>query len=553
MDDEHVNLWSKTIDYSGQSLYEEEGVKLSWEKCMLSGSLDGHFYFSFISEEKALPGGLEFKTGKLNNFFCFLDGNLGLDLMLKLEAAIKESHDFSKPILSDFVNLTVPFNVGGIPFSVTIKADLIAEASFAAEAQATLSGGFNAGVGTKFGMNYINESLLPIWEPGYHFNVYPPTLEVSGTVDAQATIYPYYKIRFYNFAGPNIAYKDYLKMGAAMGARVSTDPTLNYAGWTACVYTQPELEISLALDFIGIHATSEPWTKPSETKNYLFEAPKKIELVSPQEDGRSYQIGEPIDVTFRVTGELYEKDPLPTWKAIVQANAFGGQSDKEFYQTDENGEFTVTYIPQEEGSRLGVYIVNEKGEPFAGAAFTPDLEQDKLVGQWGINAGAVMNGSEISWIDVLTFKSDGTYTYESNPSKLALYWTDANGITYSRIHYSYCSGTYVFDEAGEKLTLQASYASDVTIRDGVETPNDPQSTLVANLFGRSGVYIARIESDGRLIIIHEGWQEGITGSAFFPIDNTSRFASRSIANGVYEIGQQKFQTSQEIVYPYPKP
>lgn len=174
-----------------------------------------------------------------------------------------------------------------------------------------------------------------------------------------------------------------------------------------------------------------------------------------------------------------------------------------------------------------------------------------IVGQWGMNASAsvVVNGvevSEIEWVDVLTFKADGTYSYESNPLRKVLYWTDSNG-SHSRIPYAYCSGTYVFNESQKMLRLDVESVTDIYIVDGVEQAHS--SVLVTNLFGRSGTYEAYLssyEGELRLIIDHEGWQGNISGSSFFWMGDGSQTESRAASRSLLETEKGRYRTGYQL-------
>lgn len=174
-----------------------------------------------------------------------------------------------------------------------------------------------------------------------------------------------------------------------------------------------------------------------------------------------------------------------------------------------------------------------------------------IIGQWGMNASAsvVVNGvemSEIEWVDVLTFKADGTYSYESNPLRKVLYWTDSNG-SHSRIPYAYCSGTYVFNESQKMLRLDVESVTDIYIVDGVEQAHS--SVLVTNLFGRSGTYKAYLssyEGELRLIIDHEGWQGNISGSSFFWMGDGSQTEFRAASRSLLETEKGRYRTGYQL-------
>ena len=175
-----------------------------------------------------------------------------------------------------------------------------------------------------------------------------------------------------------------------------------------------------------------------------------------------------------------------------------------------------------------------------------EKETEAILGQWGIEASASANGSKISWVDIVTLKADGTYSYESNPAKKILYWTDSTG-THSQLYYAFCSGTYIFDNEQRTLSLKVDSITDIRIIDGIET--DGKGVLVSNLFGRSGTYEAWIdlsEEEPHLIIWHAGWQAGISGSSFYRIDE-SQMKSRSLSRDLYEVDRQNFKMNIRIL------
>lgn len=219
-------------------------------------------------------------------------------------------------------------------------------------------------------------------------------------------------------------------------------------------------------------------------------------------------------------------DQEPTGRAVAALN---------FELTGLERDVTYTAVPC-------IYIGDTCYE-WEGVDFS---SEDNIVGQWGMNASAsvVVNGvevSEIEWVDVLTFKADGTYSYESNPLRKVLYWTDSNG-SHSRIPYAYCSGTYVFNESQKMLRLDVESVTDIYIVDGVEQAHS--SVLVTNLFGRSGTYEAEFyssENGIRLSIQHEGWQGIISGSSFFWMGDGSPMKSRTPSHSLLETDKGKYR------------
>ena len=491
-----VSLWQGTIDYSDSTLLKRGSLRLFWERCVMSANLGANLFFSFNSEEKSL-GGIQFKTGRLDNFYFFLDGNLMMDLKLAIEAASRASESLSRTLLNNFIALYVPFTIGPVPLSVVIYADLMLDTSFEAEAKASLSTGFSTDIGLKAGVNYVNGAVAPIFEPRGRFTPYPPTLAVLGSADIKAAIYPNIQVRFNNLAGPNIAYKPYLGADEAVGAALSTDPAANYLGWRMGLYNQGELSGSLSLEFIGEH-TSKPveWTGD---KSYIMRTPAKIERVSPEEDGQVFAAGEPIEVRFRVTGEDVTGTPPATAKALVRVEANGGRTDRTFYHTDSEGEILVSFIPTKEGDNIKASVVDENGEAISSSSFTPRLDEPSIVGIWEFEGGHSVFDmdhnleAEVRWTNKLRFNADGTYTYTENPTRIPLEWTH-EGQAYVSLTYAECKGTYTFSESERRLVLRPLSVDDQSTSQGNPIPG--LISHVRELFGKAGSYPAVIKEDG---------------------------------------------------------
>lgn len=173
-----------------------------------------------------------------------------------------------------------------------------------------------------------------------------------------------------------------------------------------------------------------------------------------------------------------------------------------------------------------------------GIDFESEEEEAGIVGQWGITFGI---GLDKGLFAILTFKEDGTYSYECNPTKTIFYWTDSIGESHSRLRYAYCSGSYVFNKSQATLSLKVDHVTDIEIRDGIEYEGN--SVLVSNLFGRSGSYRAwTYFSSEKLLIDHEGWPNDISGTEFSRINN-SQARNHVTSCGTYKTGKQNYQAS----------
>ena len=497
------HFFERTVDWNGQPIYKWGPANLYWETCEFTSRLDGTFYFAFNSEYEVRPSGLRVKRGTLSNFFFFLDGTIGADLMLALEASGQISHSESmKRLLSDFVNVTFSFPVGPVAVPINLRTDLLADMSVNAEASAKLTTGFNGSFNVKAGVNYMGRgSVMPIFEPSYTFAPYPLTLTLFGSVSAEASVYPYFKIRLFNFAGPNIAYKPFLGWNLSAGRVLSTDASQNFVGWESDLYLKDKVMYNLELDFIGLRWPTE--LKETDGRfTSVYETPTKVELVSPA-DGTVCPIGQSVDVRFRVTGTAFNNEAVPTHGVTLLTNPYKGEADKAMYETDMRGEVTVRYTPREEESRLSVYFVDAKGNPITAAVFTPTLDASSIVGTWETSEFEMSVGDDtsdnlgsIKWTNTVTFRSDGTYSYVENPTRKTLNWV-SHGENHSWTIYKYCNGTYTYDEETRQLTLQAGPVIDETVEDGKPSSFNGNADMY-KIFGTSGMREANLNEDGTL-------------------------------------------------------
>ena len=515
-----IHIWSGAIDYTDSTLFKSGDTRLYWEKCVLSAQLGGNFYFAFNSEEKPLPGGLPFKTGRLDNFYFFLDGSLSADLLLALESSIDINFENSNTLARDFIDLKVSYPVGGIPLVIFIKADMLIENAFNLEYRGKISTGFHAGIGLNAGVNYINDVASPIFEPYYSFNIYPPKLEITGDISASTTVYPYFKIRFYNFAGPNIAYKPYLAMEANVGAALSADLSQSYSGWSEGLFTQDLLTGNLSLEFIGKRFDTREIKKQGD-KNYLFRAPTQIELLSPLENDQVFTPDEPIEVRFRINGEgIGDLRPI-TPGAIVRVTASGGKTDRTFYRANNDGDITVIYTPEEEGDYITASVLDEEGEAIDEVRFTPVLEKKKfnITGTWLSRSGLTIKDSDGSimaekhWYDILELNDNDGYFFEHNPGKEIVSVTHGNFTSVFQ-PYGYSRGIYKYNANPSLLTIDVGEVANLSTQNGEP---DPGASFYS-VFEKGGTYEVMLETDS----------EGNIDNSIFNIIDTDEQIGRFI-------------------------
>lgn len=553
---ENHSFWKESLDLSGEDIYnnEEDTVRLFWRNCEIEADLDAKFYFKFDSEVKKLPNGLEVPYGKLQEYYFIMDGNVKsfLDLALQTIKPYEMPEDKKlQKLLADFVNVTYYFQVGSVVMPVTLKTDLMLESDFSTLASALIAGGVDSDADIRAGVRYIN-SITPILDMSGTFFPRVPSLNLQGDVNMSASLYPYFKIGLFNLAAPSIAYKNNIGIKTNRGESLPTieellSPidALIYFGWQGRVTNNHELEVSGSLDFAGITVSDGPFELVTVEKTALT-FPDVIELSSPDDEDEVYPVGEPIEVTFKVKAgilDTHESNILISGVTVI-AEPENGTVDKKYQLTNTKGVVTFVYTPTANDSRLKVRIVNDKKKTISSAVFAPNLKDD-LVGDWytperySIYVDDQL-ADRTSWNNVLIFNEDGTYSYERNPEKKVLVYNDAYGKTHTSSLYSYCEGTYFYNEETMELSLHPETVIDNRIEDGVVSPED--SKFVVNLFGREGIYKIGFVKSGdvvdRLIINFAGSTSGVP---FWPTDSTPSFVQSRSAYVVGKFGKVEYK------------
>lgn len=382
-------LFSYPIKRDGDTIQHWTHADLIYEKCRFEPKLDGEFYFRFgadaqIEEDKPI----KIPKGELLNFWFLLDGQVTADAAVKLIARKEYSDGIVRPVLQDVLGLrgmTFRFFIGGIPVSVNVNADVYFEASMAAEAEAELTAGVTAAADIQAGFGYVygSRSLEPIFDrPDFNLSYSGPELTVKGSVETQVSVYPDLRIRFFNFAGPNIQIKPYLIDRLEADGQLGGGNT--HAGWQNTLSTQVQMKGQLCLDFIG----EEEWKSddlPLElmAQTVLHRTPDKIEVVSPA-DGIEVDNDEPITVSVKVTDYSHDGKKPESKEAMVKFDPSRGRVDADYVTTNEKGEAKSTWFidasefrqAQTRGSggyELNVNVMGKDEEIISQATFTPTV------------------------------------------------------------------------------------------------------------------------------------------------------------------------------------
>ena len=394
--DDHP-FFDRTYSADGETIADWGNARLEWEKCNHRLSVSGHFNFTFgMRTEVSDDGTVSVPKGELLGFWCYVDGAASAEMIMKLIAEAEFDAGLNEAVLEDVLTargFTFTFPVAGVPVTVNVNADIMVDAAIAADANAELTAGMSAGMDINAGFSYVygSRSLEPIWTaPAPTFTLHKPELTAKANVDAHVSLYPKIRVRFFNFAGPDIAIKPYLLDHLEFDGRAGMEGE-NHAKWSNRLYYRTDLEANLALDFAGIPGWD--WSSATMTistpEQDLHRTPDKIELVSP-ENGSLQPENQPITVKFSVTDFSITGDNEASAEAAVQFIPSQGIVDASLGYSDENGEVTVQWTPDPEtranihtkadiAKSLEAQVMGKDDRVISTTTFAPDFNRDREI------------------------------------------------------------------------------------------------------------------------------------------------------------------------------
>lgn len=457
---EKQKFLEKEIDNSGKTILKKGGAHLYWEKCKFAASLDAQFTFNFGESIKTV-GGVEIPKGELNGFFYVLEGDVEADLKLRLKAEQEYSLGTDEPItvLRDVLGPTGAnfyFMVGTVPFTVTLNADFLAEASMQAKAEMEMSAGVCAGLNVKMGASYHKDTEpKPEGMITPRFSIYKPELTVKGTVEGDATFYPVYHIGFFQFADVNVSTEPHVRTTFEFGGKVGGEEDELYGGWNSRLYTESHIETDFTLGFAGMTTWSSPELQypqnPEETDLYI--SPKELELISPEEDD-SFRQGKAISVKVRAKDYSILSDEAYSLAAVVKfTSTEGGELSKEFDFTNIAGEATVDWTPESEEDVLKAEVLGADGTAIATVEYKPNLTEPLKVTSVQstkiTTRGASLHGKVTGMDDSYEYKYGICYSKDKEPTigeenttaiegkdmKDGVFQVDVSGLEHSTTYY----------------------------------------------------------------------------------------------------------------------
>ena len=422
-------LWTFHKDYNDETLYSGGGGRIWWERCSFDSTLDAVFEFAFSDNAEEDE---ELTIGELQKFGYKLHGSYGADLLLRYHFDYKKTFEYEDIIKKDILKKKVfKFVVNGIPIVVTVSTHLGHYASLTAKGRVDVSGGIKADLNIDAGLSWSRANgVEPIYHSTSSTQIYHPTIETEASATMKMSTYPQIEIGLYDFIGPWVEPRPYVKEVMQAGARASTDGN-SYIGWTDEFFWGVDMKFGLNLDF-GIWNTSIDSKVYNTVKDRLFaSSPSRISIYSPLEEDISIPEGQSLDIEFMVESHSPVTDNYwPCAEAAVLFETESGELSDFFELTDDKGIAKVTWTPKrinnEDIQKLKAKIVNSKGDVI-----------DEIIFELKVFKPLTLNS--------ISYKNDYYYyTYEGDGYIRYNFTADISGDTSLLQGFSSC-GIYIYD------------------------------------------------------------------------------------------------------------
>lgn len=378
-------FFEQTIDYSGKKLIPKAVWSPVMEKCILNYGLYGSFHFYFDTIDKEILPGLKIKTGDLLTCDYVLNGKADFDFLLKSELGNDISEEMDETLLKQLLRpLRFKFIAGGVPVFIILETSLEAEVEANAKGNITATAGINCSADIKAGIVWTkgeNFNYAKQTTPAFKFNTYNPTITAEGSVDVKGSIYPKFRISFYDFMGVDCSFKPYISTEAKAGARGEIGGAENYISASLNLSSGIDFTAVASLEFLGLPIKDFNLKTHNVFKKDILSAPSKIEI---KEKGMKFESGKPTKIHFNVYDINATSDTgfSPSSIGFVRFNTTNGTLDKHF-GWPVNGVIELTWTPSSKGDVLSGELINAEGEVISSDKIVHPKDSDNdLVGYW---------------------------------------------------------------------------------------------------------------------------------------------------------------------------
>ena len=465
------------IDHSNTSvaaIWEEPGdgptisagVSLTAEKFVhsLTATYNMHFKFSPAVYEKKITDNLKVNVSEVEEFSY----TPGLDFRSQTLYSLSANTNYTWKKEADITKLAMAlytFFIGPVPVFFTQDGAVKASLEIGMEGKVSAECGVDLGSNLTAGIKYEKgKGISPVIDGGFTPQIHPFKCQLGSSVYAKASVYPEVGVKLYGFIGPKFAIVPFVE------SRFSSTPlALSYTNWSNTLGLGVDVTLGGGVEFFNWEGINIEFTK-NFLKGELYRAPKKIELIDPQ-NNYEVEVNTPVEVTFKVTDAwtipFTEPKENPVEDALVQFKGTGNSIiSQEYVWTDENGYVKTTWTPTSSGDVLCAMILDENKEILSEAYFVPKMEEPPIVGKWWqpwVGWTAEPPHSRIYLENVLEFYEDGTFKWEKNPTKKNNAQEAVDGETNMQIgwaigtHYKIVKGYYTYIDGVIELATTYAY------------------------------------------------------------------------------------------------
>ena len=358
--------YEASMNYTDSTLMELGLAKIWWKDCHWNIRLMPYLRFDFGETEVKDSSEVEAsarKKGWLREMECRFDGSLEWALVPCF--SFMEKFSAGETVVMEDVapELRVRFVVFGIPVTLKIGTDLVAEASCEANASVDVYGGAKGKLEGQLGFRVTNDGASIKLEPvkeveGNAAEGVPLAISAQGNAAATLAFYPRLRVKLYSVLGPSVSF--YHGIEPECGWGVQKDIEARYGG----IYYASRLKCSLDYEILGHEGSVGKEMAVDLWGVNLYEEPASVEFVDSGETKNRVNVGETVSATFQVNASWLEQMEQPAGEGY-RVYYLTENVNEQGTPTDENGQATVEWTPREEEERLIAVVYGKDFEEVA--------------------------------------------------------------------------------------------------------------------------------------------------------------------------------------------
>lgn len=359
-------FYEKSLNYKDSTLIELAKAKIWWKDCHWNIKMMPYLRFDFgeteVKDSTELEASVR-KKGWLRELECRFDGALEWALV-PCFSYMEEFKARETRVLKDVApELHVRFIVFGIPVTMKIGTDLVAEAGCEANASIDVYGGAKGELEGKLGFRVTNngastqlESVVQV--EGNAAEGVPLVLSAQGNMAATLAFYPRFRVKLYSVLGPTMSF--YNGITPECGWGIQNDIEARYGN----IDYDSRLKCSLDYEILGHEGSVGKELNVDLWSVNLYEKPASVEFVDSEDTKNRVNVGETVNATFQVNASWLERMEQPAGEGH-RVYYLTENVNEQGIMTDENGQVTVEWTPREEKERLIAVVYGKNFEEVA--------------------------------------------------------------------------------------------------------------------------------------------------------------------------------------------